>query len=31
MKSWIGFLIAAFISLAVLILLDIIREIKKRK
>lgn len=31
MKSWFGFIIAAVLSLAVLILIDIFRQLQKRK
>lgn len=31
MKSWLGFIIAAVLSLAVLILIDIFRQLQNRK
>lgn len=31
MKSWLGFIIAAVLSLAVLIIIDILREYQNRK
>lgn len=31
MRSWLGFLIAAVVSLAVLIIVDLIRQLQERK